>query len=269
MAAISEKELKIIKRLNKIREKFISNTNENIINKHGLTERITEFQKPVTDTLKQTNTHLKQISDQPKHKIRFPITEGHLGRPNNSYFVIDLHDERSGDSFFRLKHNSNRLLKINKDGEMTVYNKDGEEKYFRKPSEGLQQLLFNPSNNINLELVDESDIANYIQILKHAEINPGNKSKRIKNIIKHFENDPILNREFNQLTIGEGLNCEVPIDLTNKNPIQLFHDLSLLKAAKQAGNTNTLGKANIILDRLKELKSISSKKYEKLLKSFN
>ena len=37
---------------------------------------------------------------------------------------------------------------------------------------------------------------------------------------------------------GSGL---VPVDLTNKNPVQLLHELSLLLAVKQAGNKNTLG----------------------------
>ena len=60
----------------------------------------------------------------------------------------------------------------------------------------------------------------------------------------------------------------IPIDLTNKNPIELYHDLALLMAAKQAGNTNTLGKANVILDKIKELNSISDKKYNKLIKNF-
>ena len=46
---------------------------------------------------------------------------------------------------------------------------------------------------------------------------------------------------------GSGL---VPVDLTNKNPVQLFHELLLLLAAEQAGNKNTLGKASIILDHL-------------------
>ena len=65
-----------------------------------------------------------------------------------------------------------------------------------------------------------------------------------------------------------GIVNEVPVDLTNKNPLQLFQELSLLLAAKQAGNKNTLGKASIMLDHLKNNKSITKKKYDKMLSSF-
>ena len=60
----------------------------------------------------------------------------------------------------------------------------------------------------------------------------------------------------------------IPVDLTDKNPVQLFHELSLLLAAKQTGNKNTLGKASKILDHLKNNKSISEKKYNKMLIKF-
>ena len=60
----------------------------------------------------------------------------------------------------------------------------------------------------------------------------------------------------------------LPVDLTNKNPVQLFHELSLLLAAKQAGNKNTLNKASTILDHLQNNKSISDKKYNKMLAKF-
>ena len=69
------------------------------------------------------------------------------------------------------------------------------------------------------------------------------------------------------------MTLSIPIDLTNKNPVQLLHELSLLLAAKQAGNKNTLGKASIILDHLRNNKSISDKsisekKYNKMLSRF-
>ena len=62
--------------------------------------------------------------------------------------------------------------------------------------------------------------------------------------------------------------ASIPVDLTNKNPVQLLHELSLLLAAKQAGNKNTLWKASIILDHLRNNKSISEKKYNKMLSRF-
>ena len=46
-----------------------------------------------------------------------------------------------------------------------------------------------------------------------------------------------------------------------KTLLNEYHELALLKAVKQAGNANTLGKANIFLEKWKELKSITHKRY--------
>ena len=56
---------------------------------------------------------------------------------------------------------------------------------FDRPSKGLQELLFNLDKNIDLEIVDKSDVAKYINILKLLEINPGT-SKRFENIKNYF-----------------------------------------------------------------------------------
>ena len=122
-----------------------------------------------------------------------------------------------------------------------------------------------------LELVGDEDMVKYINIMKATGINPG-QSKRSKNISKQFENYLILGRVLRMLKgeeiEGSGLNSEVPVDFTNKNPVQLFHELSLLLASKQAGNKNTFGKASIMLDHLRNMKSISDKKYNKMLSRF-
>ena len=79
--------------------------------------------------------------------------------------------------------------------------------------------MFNPDNNIILEIVDESDVAKYINILKLLELNPGT-SKRYKNIREHFERDPILHREFKTIS-GDGMNSSeaIPVDFTNENHV--------------------------------------------------
>ena len=58
------------------------------------------------------------------------------------------------------------------------------------------------------------------------------------------------------------------LDLTDKNPVDLYQELAMLKSAKLAGNNNTLSRANVILDRLKNLGAISNDKYLKLIKIF-
>ena len=60
-------EEKVLKQLNELRKQLTTQTNNNILQKHGLTEKIVEFQKPVTDTLKENNQQvtkrLKAIED--------------------------------------------------------------------------------------------------------------------------------------------------------------------------------------------------------------
>ena len=58
------------------------------------------------------------------------------------------------------------------------------------------------------------------------------------------------------------------MDLTNKSPIDLLIELNKLKIAKKAGNNNTLGRANVLLDWLLKLHTIDKKQYKKKLKFF-
>ena len=141
-------------------------------------------------------------------------------------------------------------------------------------TEGLNELLF--KGTIEFSIVTEKDVNYYFLIFYELSYNP-RRSNRIKEIREKFpdisNSYPLsIFKQLHENGIktfpGSGLDCEVPhqrcsfgiIDLTNKIPIQLFHELSLLLAVKQAGNINTLGKASIILDHLKNMKSISEKK---------
>ena len=145
-----------------------------------------------------------------------------------------------------------------------------------KNTEGLNELLFR--NIIDFLKVTDEDVKDYFIIFQELSYNPGH-SNRIKEIGKRFpdisNSYPLsmfkqLHKNRTKTFPGSRLGCEaIPVDLTNKNPVQLFHELSLLLAAKQAGNKNTLGKASIILDHLKNNKSISDKKYNKMLSTFS
>ena len=53
-------EQKVLKQLSELR-KQLTQTNNNILQKHGLTEKIVQFQKPVTDTLKENNKNVTNI----------------------------------------------------------------------------------------------------------------------------------------------------------------------------------------------------------------
>ena len=57
-----ESEQKVLKQLNDLRKQLTTQTNNNILQKHGLTEQIVEFQKYVTDALKEINNKIKKPS---------------------------------------------------------------------------------------------------------------------------------------------------------------------------------------------------------------
>ena len=53
-------EQKVLKQLSDLRKQLTTQTNNNILQKHGLMEEIVEFQKPVTDVLKENNNKIKK-----------------------------------------------------------------------------------------------------------------------------------------------------------------------------------------------------------------
>ena len=90
-------EEKVLKQLIKLRKQLTTQTNNNILQKHGLTEQIVEFQKPVADTLKENNkqvintlkaiennNQLKAIED---NKQQIKVLFYKKPRDNNSYFT--------------------------------------------------------------------------------------------------------------------------------------------------------------------------------------
>ena len=64
-------ETKVLKQLSELRNFLTTQVNNNILQKHDLTEEIVEFQKPVADSLKENNNKitstLKAIENKPKH----------------------------------------------------------------------------------------------------------------------------------------------------------------------------------------------------------
>ena len=62
---------------------------------------------------------------------------------------------------------------------------DTQETTFNNPSDGLMELLLNSNDDINLEIVTDQDLKDYIEIFRKLNINPGS-SKRFKNIKKSF-----------------------------------------------------------------------------------
>ena len=123
-------EKSILKQLSELRNQLTTQTNNNILQKHGLTEKIVEFQKPVTDSLKENNKQvvntLKAIDEKPKHDLVFPITEGSKKRINNSYFIIDTFDRNTGKAFFKLNHKAGRYGFMDSQGNLTFFIDDGE-----------------------------------------------------------------------------------------------------------------------------------------------
>ena len=52
------------------------------------------------------------------------------------------------------------------------------------------------------------------------------------------------------------------------NPVKLFYQLTKLLAATKAGHSNTYNQVNAILQRLLELKLITTDKYKKVLSKY-
>ena len=268
-------EEKVLKQLNELRKQLTTQTNNNILQKHGLTEEIVEFQKPVTDTLKENNVKAEQRDQQVikaiKEKPSSEIKSVSFKKPsaNNSY----LSSKIQTDEMIIFNLNGVDKIKLNKEtDELEILKPDGSSEK-TKNSEGLNELLF--KEKIDFSKVTEKDVDDYFNIYILLQYDPG-QSKRINKIREKFSDisNQFPARRFKVLHgtrvkefPGSGLNI-VPVDLTNKNALQLFQELSLLLAAKQAGNKNTLGKASIILDHLKNNGSITKKKYDKMLSSF-
>ena len=306
-------EEKILKQLSELRKQLTTQTNNNILQKHGLTEQIVEFQKPVTDKLKENNKQvvntLKAIrKTAPADANQLKATQikslsFKKPRGNNSYFA----PKTDTGEFLIYDLNGVDKIKLNKEtDELEIFKPDGSSEK-TKNSEGINELLFR--EHIDFSKVTEKDVDDYFHTFILLQYNPG-QSKRVKEIREKFpevsSNYPVnslknLNVKRVKEYPGSGLSCkatcrktgsppskscckaicrktgspplesssnEVPVDLTNKNPLQLFQELSLLLEAKQAGNKNTLGKASIILGHLKNNKSITKKKYDKMLSKF-
>ncbi len=302
MAAISDRDLKIIQNLNKIEENFRLNTNQNILDRHGLTEKILEFQEPVIKEIKQISVTEGKHDQSPMQTVMYSNKKP---RQNNSYFTPS---QKTGD-FLIFHMNSVDKLKLDSNSnDLEILKPDGTSAW-SKLTDGLKALLFEGVPDTSI--VTEDDLKNYFEIHQELKNDPGN-SKRMKVIRNLF---PEVSKRYpsiyfktlaNRRAIeypGSGMSAKgnskgnskgkpkgnskgkpkgkpkgrgyvgsspsvIPVDLTGKTPVQLYHDLALLKAAKQAGNTNTLGKANMVLDKLKELSSISDKRYDKLINYF-
>ena len=282
-------EEKVLKQLGELRKQLTTQMNNNILQKHGLTEQIVEFQKPVTDTLKENNKQVVNTLKAIENNSQIKSFSFKKPSVNNSY----LNPKTQIDNFIIYELNGVDKIKLNKEtDELEIFKPDGSSEK-TKNSEDINELLF--KERIDFSKVTEKDVDDYFQTFILLQYNPG-QSKRVKEIREKFpevsSNYPVYSlKNLNVKRVkeypGSGLSCkatpskscckaiplesssnEVPVDLTNKNPLQLFQELSLLLAAKQAGNKNTLGKASIILDHLKNNKSITKKKYDKMLTKF-
>ena len=55
-------EQKVLKQFSDLRKQLTTQTSNNVLQKHGITEQIVEFQKPVTDALKENNKKVRNVS---------------------------------------------------------------------------------------------------------------------------------------------------------------------------------------------------------------
>ena len=159
MVATSDKELKIIQNLNKIEENFRLNTNQNILDRHGLTEKILEFLEPVIEEIKQVNKNLTSVTEgkQDQTPMQTVTYSNKKPRQNNSYFSLR---QTTGD--FLMNMNSVDKLKLDSNSnDLEILKPDGTSAW-AKLTDGLKALLFEGVPDTSA--VTEDDLENYFKI---------------------------------------------------------------------------------------------------------
>jgi len=108
----------------------------------------------------------------------------------------------------------------------------------------------------------KEDLENYVRILNSVKV--ATNSNYYKEIIQRIKkyNEPVITE-----VEGEGIGEQI-IYLPS-NPIDLHIELNKLLAAHKAGNTNNKNHIHATLKSLLEKNSISSDKYQKIIKEYN
>ena len=299
--------LKILNELNNIENHLRNKTNQNILNRFGLNEMIDDFQKPVVNklenidkTIKDTNSIMcenvgEKLDNLQKIRKIFEVELATEWRNNLSKTVIPRMKGIAGDGGTALVINNVELpidysprtgilkIKIAEDLSIVLTNE------LRKL---LQGASFNGFNNTDLKaywnILNSAGVTTRTPRFRELNniINPrmssGSRSIRSRSedlstnntegllLATHSPSNTLADSESipGDISIGEGMKV-VPLDLTGKSPIDLFIEVNKLKLAKNAGNNNTLARANVILDRLLKLKLINKNKYMKKLKYFS
>ena len=124
-------EEKVLKQLSELRKQLTTQTNNNILQKHGLTEQIVEFQKPVTDILKENNKQVVNTVKAIQNSNQLKAIENNSQikslsfkkpRGNNSY----LNPKTQIDNFIIYELNGVDKIKLNKEtDELEILKPDG------------------------------------------------------------------------------------------------------------------------------------------------
>ena len=299
----------VLAELDKIQNYFRGQTNNNIVGRHGITELLTDFQKPITDEIKSVG---KNITDSTNKNIVIAKTQNDmLGKKidNLRDLKVAFEAQLATEWDKNLTESTRPRVRFNNDGTYDLV-MNGKALKFHYDKEGINIVLPDSEkilltgNLTNLlkgadygNVDDVNDLLKYEKLLKSSGIT--NRSPRFKQMKQRimnlstqgfnedtdFERDAEHSLQFQDSSselfpatsihslYGEGLKSQsvtkaIAVDLTNKSPIDLFIELNKLKIAKNAGNNNTLARANIILDRLKKLKAITEQQYLKKLKFF-
>lgn len=244
---MTKQEIKTLEELVKLRKDISFQSNSNILQKQGIQEKIAEFQKPITNKLDEIEA--KKTDNNPQ-----PIKDNEISQFQN-YFGIEIDTPlgklsetvkpkmryNNGDKEFII---NKQIIPLVKDGDNYIFDY-GDRKF--EMTKGIAELIFGSDTKQS----QPNDLENYKYILSKAGVT--NRTPRFKYISEKM---------------GTGATF-VPVDLTNKNPVDLFIELRKLLEAKKAGNNNQLGKASVILDHLLETKNISTDKHKSYIAKFS
>ena len=174
---MTTKENEILEQLVALKNQFRNNTNKNILLKHGISEQINEFQKPVVDSL-------KKIEEKTLPPITFSGAEENKSIRDHSRFI---HVYSQGENhFLKLKERDSPQLIFNpKSNQLKIFPNDGSQEQNKIISEGVKEIIFNDQPDTNK--ISDEDFSDAFEIYHILGEKPG-YSKRLQNLVSTRDN---------------------------------------------------------------------------------
>jgi len=277
-----KQKLEELKKLNAFKDKLNNKIKIQLTNKQNISEALTNFHKPVIEKIEEsTELSLRESKplEIPKSKyISQAAIEENITK-FEPYQILNKNINPRLQAKSLVPKFQNKIIKgitfesiIINDKEFIIFQAENipfiflyetsKEKYQQNRyslTEGLENLIKGYIQNES-----KLDLENYIKILN--SVRASTNSKHYKEVIQRIKkyNYPIVQE-------GEGIgeSAASQIIYLPSNPIDLFIELRKLLAAHTAGNTNNKNTIHAILKSLLEKNSISTEKYQKILKKYH